>query len=88
LCELYVRLNAVGLASNFTFALPLTQQALAEATGLSAVHVNRTLSQLKRDRLVTMTSREVQLHKWVTLCEVADFDPAYLYSRAPANPRP
>lgn len=78
-CELYVRLELVGLAEDHGFAFPVTQLDLGDATGLTSVHVNRMLKQLRDDRLVTFRGGHVTIHDWARLQQVAEFDPAYLY---------
>jgi CRP-like cAMP-binding protein len=79
LCELKIRLGLVGLAEDATFALPLTQLDLGDASGLTSVHVNRMLKQLRDDRLVTFRGGQVTIHDWARLQQVGEFDPAYLY---------
>jgi CRP-like cAMP-binding protein len=79
LCELYVRLEIVGLTDGFVYKLPLTQTDLADATGLTSVHVNRMLKRLRDDGLLTFRGGEVVIHDWDGLRRVAEFDPAYLY---------
>jgi CRP-like cAMP-binding protein len=79
LCELFVRLELVGLASGGGYALPLTQADLADASGLTSVHVNRMLKKLRDDGLVTFRSSQVTIHDFDRLQRVAEFDPAYLY---------
>ena len=79
LCEIWFRLKGVGLSDDHTFDLPLTQGDLGDATGLSIVHVNRTIKQLRKDGLIRMSKgRIAQLLDWQRLTEVAEFDPAYL----------
>jgi CRP-like cAMP-binding protein len=79
LCEIWFRLKSVGLSHDHVFDLPLTQTDLGDATGLSVVHVNRTLKQLREDGLIRVSKgRIVQLVDWQRLSEVAEFDPAYL----------
>ena len=78
LCELYVRLKAVGLARDFEFELPLTQPAVADALGMSLVHVNRTLRELRAQKLVSWRGRSVRLLDWDRLAAEAQFDPTYL----------
>jgi CRP-like cAMP-binding protein len=79
LCEIWFRLKSVGLAHDFAFVLPLTQADLGDATGLSVVHVNRTIRQLREDGLIRVSKdRAVQLLDWQRLTEVGEFDPAYL----------
>jgi CRP-like cAMP-binding protein len=79
LCELHVRLELVGLTENGSFAFPVTQLDLGDATGLTSVHVNRMLKQLRDDRLVTARGGQVTIHDWPRLQHVGEFDPAYLY---------
>jgi CRP-like cAMP-binding protein len=79
LCELYVRLELVGLAEDHRFPFAVTQLDLGDATGLTPVHVNRMLKQLRDDRLVTFRGGEVTIHDWARLQQAAEFDPAYLY---------
>ena len=79
LCETYARLHAVGLAADHRFDLPLTQQDLGEATGLTSVHVNRTLRRLREGGLVEIAAREVRILDWPRLAACGEFDPAYLY---------
>lgn len=79
LCELYVRLEMIGAAGDCVFDLPLTQQDLADATGLTSVHVNRMLKKLRDDTLVTFRGGRVVIHDWERLKRIAEFEPAYLY---------
>ncbi|HEX8570197.1 MAG TPA: Crp/Fnr family transcriptional regulator [Caulobacteraceae bacterium] len=73
--ELRWRLAAVGLADDSRFPLPLTQEMLADALGLSIVHVNRTLQQLRRDGMIEMKSGWVELIDRAELAERADYAP-------------
>jgi CRP-like cAMP-binding protein len=79
LCELFVRLEIVGLTSGHSYALPLTQTDLADASGLTSVHVNRMLKRLRDDELVTFRGAQVTIHDLDRLQRLAEFDPAYLY---------
>lgn len=79
MCELFLRLDLVGLAEEKGFALPLTQIDIAEATGLTSVHVNRMLKQLRDQELMTFRGGQVAIHDWAGLQTVAEFDPAFLY---------
>lgn len=78
LCELAVRFCLVNLCDGPCFEFNLTQPHLGDATGLTAVHVNRTLRQLRESRIVTVAGREVQIHDWYQLARIGDFDPIYL----------
>jgi len=79
LCELRQRLAMVGLADGESFRLPITQQELADALGLSTVHVNRVLQHLKELDLIRMMDRNVIIPDLDRLEAFADFDPGYLY---------
>jgi CRP-like cAMP-binding protein len=78
LCELYTRLEAVGLAEH-PIQLPITQAEFADATGLSVVQVNRTLRDLRQEGLITVQKREMIMHDLARLQRVAEFDPLYLH---------
>jgi CRP-like cAMP-binding protein len=81
LCELFVRLRAVGKADGDACILPLTQTELADAVGISTVHVNRTLQLLRREKLITLTGSRLAILNWPGLQKVAEFDPSYLQLR-------
>ncbi|MET1111091.1 MAG: Crp/Fnr family transcriptional regulator [Allosphingosinicella sp.] len=78
-CEMLVRLRMVGLASETGYSLPLTQADLADATGLTSVHVNRMLKKLRDDRLLTFRGGTVTIGDWEQLQRIAEFDPTYLH---------
>ena len=80
LCEMCSRLHAIGLADNGSFRLPVTQTDIGDATGLSTVHVNRTLQELRHDGLVTWRSDIVVVLDWERLKDAAEFDAIYLAS--------
>ena len=78
LCETCTRLEAVGLTQDHSFELALTQAELGDTLALSAVHVNRTLMELRRLKLVTFQNRRVQIHDYHGLRSAAGFDVQYL----------
>jgi len=78
LLELAARLKLVGLGSKQGYACPLSQYLLADALGLSAVHVNRVLRELREAGLVTFQKGEVQFDDFERLVTLADFDRGYL----------
>jgi CRP-like cAMP-binding protein len=82
-CELVVRMRAVGLAEDHRCELPMTQMELADATGISTVHVNRTLQELRR-KLITLKGGKLQVLDWLRLKEAGDFDPRYLHLKTTA----
>jgi len=83
LLELGSRLALVGIGSKHGFDCPLTQYHLADTLGLSAVHVNRVLRQLREKGLVTFRDGHVTVHDYEGLAELAEFDPAYLDQTGP-----
>ena len=76
-CEMAVRYGA-DRSALAEFAFPITQEQLGEATGLTAVHVNRTLKWLRDAELATLRSGVVTVYDWPKLARAAEFDPAYL----------
>ena len=78
LLELGARLRLVGLGSQAGYACPLSQYLLSDALGLSAVHVNRILRQLREDGLLTFRNGRVTFDDFDRLVTLADFDKAYL----------
>ncbi|MPL92838.1 Nitrogen fixation regulation protein FixK [bioreactor metagenome] len=83
LLELGSRLALVGMGSKEGYDCPLTQYHLADALGLSAVHVNRVLRQLRESGLVTFRDGHVTFHNYSGLVDLAGFDPAYLDQTGP-----
>jgi CRP-like cAMP-binding protein len=79
LCELMTRLRAMDLAQGDTCELPVTQAELADATGLSAVHTNRTLQELRAEGLIRLEGRVLTALDWEGLKGAGGFDPAYLH---------
>ena len=84
LCELVTRLGAVGLAPDLSCDLPMTQPELADALGITPVHVNRTIRDLKAAGLLTLRNRRLTVHDWDGLVAAAEFDPTYLHLRREA----
>jgi len=81
LCETHVRMKMVGLVDGDRFALPLTQEQLADATGLTPVHVNRTLQRLRSDNLIEIGSGTLTIPDVSALREAAGFNGNYLHIR-------
>jgi CRP-like cAMP-binding protein len=79
LCELVFRLRLVGLADDDRFEFPLTQADLAEATGLSKVHVNRTLQELRADSLIVLKGKMLIVPDLARLMDTGLFNPHYLH---------
>ena len=83
LLELGARLRLVGLASPDGYACPLTQYLLADALGLSAIHLNRVLRQLRENGLLTFREGSVRFDNLDALVGLAEFDMAYLMESGP-----
>jgi CRP-like cAMP-binding protein len=79
LCEIRSRLEVVGLTRGGTYELPVTQTDIGDAMGLSVVHVNRTLQQLRADGLISFRSNVVAVLDWPRLQAAGEFDPGYLH---------
>jgi CRP-like cAMP-binding protein len=77
LLELHDRLEAIGLVKESTFRVPLTQEVFADALGLSVVHINRTLQQLRREGMVTIGRGTVTLHQRHKLASFACYQPEH-----------
>lgn len=82
-CELLVRLEAVGLARDDAFDLPITQEELGDALGLSVVHVNRVLQGLREDGLLAFRRRTLSILDRPRLMAFAGFNGAYLHLGEP-----
>ena len=82
-CELLVRLRAVGLTFGNSYDLPITQLDLADTTGMTSVHVNRSLGELKRAGLIERTGRRLTLCDLPRLMDMAEFRPNYLHRERP-----
>jgi len=83
LCEFAVRLRLAGLGRDTDYELPMTQEQLADTTGLTSVHVNRTLKMLEKDGLIGRPNpRLIAIGDWRKLAEVGDFDTNYLHLRS------
>jgi CRP-like cAMP-binding protein len=78
ICELATRLETVGLAAEGCFQMPMTQRHVADASGLSIVHVNRTIQELRQRRLIAWEGSEIELLQPDQLRTLADFTPDYL----------
>jgi CRP-like cAMP-binding protein len=81
LIEIGYRLNQVGQSPQDSYECPLTQKDLAEALGITHVHLNRMLRQLRNDGLLSFNDHMVTLHDLPTLMRIAEFEPNYLQTR-------
>lgn len=81
LCEMFLRLESVGLTQGFSCDFPPTQTDVADATGLTAVHVNRTMQELRRSGLIRLERQRLTIPDMDSLQRVALFNPDYLHYR-------
>jgi CRP-like cAMP-binding protein len=82
LCEFSLRLKVAGLGETTGYEMPMTQDQLADATGLTPVHVNRTLKSLENDGLIERsTPRSITIGDWRKLADAGDFNRNYLHLR-------
>ena len=79
LCEISACSRNLDFADNLTCAFPLTQEELADATGLTVVYVNRALQDLRRRELISLRQNLLTVHDWQGLCAEADFSQSYLH---------
>lgn len=78
-CEMFMRLKSVGAASGFEFPFKATQADLADAMGMSIVHANRTLQELRSSGLLAFSNGTVEILDWPRLQELGQFDSGYLH---------
>ena len=78
-CELFVKLRQVRLTEGTSCEFPLTQMDIADATGLTSVHVNRTLQELRRDGLIELSGKRLTIPDLDALMQVSMFNPNYLH---------
>lgn len=81
-CEMHARLKLVGLTTGGHFPLPFNQQEMADVTGMTSVHLNRCLKELREGGLATFRAGQVEIHDMPGLVQEAQFDPTYLHTGA------
>lgn len=79
LCELAVRIGGSGENVDRSFELPMTQEQLGDALGLTPVHINRMLKRLAKDGLIERDGKKIRLPDWNRIRDVADFSARYLH---------
>ena len=86
LCELAIRLDSKA-EDGRAYYLPLTQEHIADATGLTSVHTNPTIQGLRREGLISLASGRLVVHDWNALRSIGDFSELYLYLDEGRSPR-
>jgi CRP-like cAMP-binding protein len=84
-CEMYLRQRAVGLASRHRCPMAPKQTELADALGLTSVHLNRVLRTLRARGLVTLSGGSLTIESWDELVALAEFDPTFLHQSSDAQ---
>lgn len=79
MCELYIRHDIAGLADGWSIPWPITQDDVGDALGLSNVHVNRTLKELRGEHLITLAKSRLDIHNWSGLKQAGQFEVRYLH---------
>lgn len=85
LCKMAIRCEAAGRGDRHSYSLPITQADLGDATGLTNVHVNRTLRDLRIGSIVTVRSSKVIIHNWDGLVRTGGFDDAFMLLDRPST---
>lgn len=88
LLELYVRLDMTKQTDGMSFHMPLTQDLLADALGLTAIHLNRTMRMLREEGLVEVENKRVTIRDFDALSSLCDFEKSYLSECGPISQRP
>jgi CRP-like cAMP-binding protein len=83
MCEMYARHRLVGLVEANTVVWPMTQSEVADATGLSVVHVNRSIQALRSDGLISLVGGLLTIHDWKGLARAGQFEGRYLQAGLP-----
>jgi CRP-like cAMP-binding protein len=83
-CEMAIRCERAGQGDRNSFALPATQTDLGNATGLTNVHINRTLKELRTRSILTTASGKVTVHDWDKLVSTGDFNDAFMLLDGPS----
>jgi CRP-like cAMP-binding protein len=84
-CEMFTKMRAVGLTQDYSCKFPLTQSVIGDALGLSTVHVNRSLMELRSAGLIQLGKQRLTILKWRELQDYAEFDPLYLHMEMQAE---
>ena len=83
LLEMAWRMREAGLIDGHTMVLPISQADLADAVGISPVHINRSLQALRAEGLIRTYGKTVVIEKWDEMAELSDFTPVYMHPEGP-----
>jgi CRP-like cAMP-binding protein len=83
-CEMAIRCEQAALGDRRSFPLPIIQTDLGDATGLTSIHISRTLRELRLRSIVELRSRIVTIHDWDKLVAIGDFDASFMLLDGPA----
>jgi CRP-like cAMP-binding protein len=84
LCEMAIRCERAKQGERLSFPLPITQMGLGDATGLTSIHVNRMLRELRNQSIATVQSGRVTILDWDRLSKTAEFDEGFMLLNGPA----
>lgn len=82
-CELGIRMEKAGLGSRVSFELPVVQSQLADALGMTPVHMNRIMRALRAEGLIVVRGRRIEIPNWAAITNAAGFDDGYLETEEP-----
>lgn len=85
LCEMALRYDQIGRLRHGTFCFPITQEQIADAVGMTAVHVNRSIKTLRDEGLILWARSEITIRDWRALASIGEFDADYLCLGAPRD---
>jgi len=85
ICEVWTRLRMIDPSTRRQFEFPITQEDLADVLGLTPVHINRKLQQLRQEGLIALQSRQMTILNPTALADIAGFDQSYLDARLPGE---
>ncbi|MES2290350.1 MAG: helix-turn-helix domain-containing protein [Pseudomonadota bacterium] len=84
LCEMAIRSERAGTGDKHSYPLPITQADLGDATGLTVVHVNRTLRRMREQSIATFYGGKVIINDWQRVVKSCNFDDAFMLLDGPA----
>ena len=86
LLEMAYRMKSAGLIDGNQMVLPISQADLADAVGISAVHINRSLQALRAEGLIRTYGKTVVIERWEEMARMSDFTSVYMHPEGPRQP--